>query len=145
METAGYDSGSPVTDVILSAGRDEAEKNKIRFDCSFRMPECDIDPFDMSVILNNALSNALEAASKCENAFVEIRSAVRKNAFVITVRNSGGAPLIRNGIPLTDKEDKSLHGFGFTNIKSTAEKYHGTADIEYSDGVFSLTVMLMMK
>lgn len=56
-------SGNPVTDVILSEKKRRAEEKRIGFACDFYYPEEDgVDAFDMSVILNNALDNALESA-----------------------------------------------------------------------------------
>ena len=54
-------SGNPVTDVILQERKKEAVKKGIGFECSFHYPEgSGINAFDTSIILNNALQNAVE-------------------------------------------------------------------------------------
>lgn len=54
-----------MTDVILSEYRERAEKSGITFESRFVYPENEnLDVFDVSVILNNALENALQAAKK---------------------------------------------------------------------------------
>lgn len=54
-------SGNPVTDVILSEKRKEAVQKGISFSSDFFYPKgARIDAFDVSIILNNGLDNALE-------------------------------------------------------------------------------------
>ena len=54
-----------------------------------------------------------------------------------------------NGLPLTSKKDKRLHGIGLSNVQKCARKYMGDVDIEIrSDGGrkrFTLTVMMSGK
>ncbi|MDE7198355.1 MAG: hypothetical protein K2O15_05665, partial [Lachnospiraceae bacterium] len=53
-------SGNPVTDVILSGRKKEMEEKDIHFSCDFHYPVTDaVNSFDISIILNNALSNAI--------------------------------------------------------------------------------------
>jgi len=146
---SGIASGDPVTDVILTEKQSEAAKRGITFDCDFHYPaDFSGGALDMSIILNNALNNAIEAAEKCsENARnIAISSMRKKNAFVITITNScTGADLSGGELPATTKSDRENHGFGLVNIKNTAEKYGGGIEIDCKDGIFTLTVMLMIK
>ena len=67
MQSASLDvnSGNPVTDVILSGRKKEMEDKGIVFDCEFHYPRRgDVNAFDISIILNNALSNAIEAVER---------------------------------------------------------------------------------
>ena len=58
-------SGNPVTDVILSGRKKEMEEKEIVFDSDFYYPQSgNIDAFDISIILNNGLSNAIEAVER---------------------------------------------------------------------------------
>ena len=146
---SGIASGDPVTDVILTEKQSEAAKHGITLDCDFRYPtDFSGAALDMSIILNNALNNAIEAAEKCpENERnIAISSSRKKNAFIITVTNScTGVELTDSEIPATTKSDSENHGFGLLNIKNTAEKYGGGVGIECKGGVFTLTVMLMLQ
>ena len=58
-----YATGNAVTDVIINDKWRRAEKAGIRFDADFRYGG-EIPVFDMGIILNNLLDNAIEA---CEN------------------------------------------------------------------------------
>lgn len=67
MQDASSDvnSGNPVTDVILSDRKKEMEEKGIAFDCDFHYPQDEnVNAFDISIILSNALSNAIEAVER---------------------------------------------------------------------------------
>ncbi len=147
--TAGEtQSGNPVTDVILQETKREAEKRKIRFCSDFSFPsDSKVNAFDVSVILNNALQNALENAGTGEEAYVSVRSWRRKQAYMIEIKNSFRGELqwdAESGLPLTAKETEG-HGYGLSNIRRVAEKYLGDIDIEQKDGEFCLSIMLMLE
>lgn len=139
-------SGNPVTDVILQEWKGEAGKRKILFSCDFYYPDgSDINVFDISVILNNGLQNALEHTT--QNASVSIRSYRRNNAYMIEITNSFTGELQwdpESGLPLTSKENAQGHGYGLSNIRRVARKYAGDIAIDIKDGNFCLSVMLMI-
>ena len=110
-----------------------------------------IQSYDIGVILGNALDNAIEACKKQKAAeqgaetFIRLYSFSKRNMFFIRVENSFDGEVIRRQggeFPVTTKSDKKLHGIGLTNIKNTAEKYHGGVDWTVKDKVFTLTIML---
>ena len=106
-----------------------------------------MDVFDVSVILSNALTNAMDAAEGCPSAFVSLSSRRTKNAVLIEVRNSmKGCCVIdeKSGLPFTTKEGTG-HGYGLANIRKVAAKYHGEIDIVQEEGEFLLTVLLMTE
>lgn len=47
-----------------------------------------------------------------------------------------------NGRLVTGKKDKQKHGWGIKSVVSTAEKYNGTVEYNYTDYMFSVSVML---
>ena len=142
-------TGNPVTDVVLAQKRREAEEKGIGFKCEFVYPtDTNINAFDVSVILSNALENAFGGASGCENPYVLINAYRKKNAYMLEVKNS----ILKSveidgetGLPETTKEDKESHGFGLANIRKVAQKYYGDIDIHQDANSFTLTVMLMVE
>ncbi|MCM1262092.1 MAG: ATP-binding protein [Butyrivibrio sp.] len=150
-DTSLYDkvkSGNPVTDVILTEKKKEMEENKIDFKYEFYYPEdTKLNAFDISIILNNALNNAIEAAKECEEPYVHILSYRRNNAYMIEIKNSlSGIRQIdkESGLPITTKAD-GMHGFGLSNIRKVARKYCGDIDIGQNGKEFVLTVMLLLS
>lgn len=142
-------SGNPVTDIILQEFRDKAVKEGISFCTEFCYPTGSrINAFDVSVILNNALQNALEHTAHGNMGRISIRSNRRNNAYMIEVRNSFAGNLqwdADSGLPLTSKAKKEGHGYGLSNIRKVAAKYAGDIDIVLEDKEFCLCVMLMAE
>jgi len=149
-ETVGnINSGNPVTDVILQEIQSESEKRKIRFDVDFHYPtgSC-MNAFDISVILNNALQNALENTEKSENPYISILSYRRNNAYMIEISNSFTGDLqwdTEKELPITSKRKLDGHGYGLVNIRKVVRKYSGDIDVVLKDGEFCLSIMLMLE
>ena len=143
-----YKTGNPIVDIILHQSLQNARKKNIRFNADFNCPKNFIvDIYDLSIILNNALQNALEAAEKTANAEIYIRSYFKGNFYFIEVTNNFNGEIIYNesDLPATTKSDKYLHGLGLTNIRRCAQKYSGDLDIDVINNKFTLTVMLQLK
>ena len=141
----GIKSGNPVTDVILLERSREAKAKGIAFDCCFLYPAGrKVDAFDLSIILNNALANAIEATDK---GYIRITSSLRENVYMIEIENSFYHKIVmdrESQLPVSTKEDKVFHGFGLRNIRRVAQKYHGDMEVEITGQVFRLSVMLQV-
>ena len=144
-------SSNPVTDIILEEMRIKAESRGISFQSDFAFYAASvIDTFDISVILNNALTNAIEGAASSNSKYpaVHVLSYRKRNAFMLEVRNSFTGELVlskESGLPITNKEDGQQHGYGLSNIRRVAQKYHGDIMVQAGQGEFILTVMLMLE
>lgn len=142
-------TANPVTDVILTQRKKEAEEKGIEFRCGFTYPsDTKINAFDVSVILNNAIVNAMEGVAGCDNPYIAVTSYRKKNAYMIEIQNSI-SKVVRideeTGLPGTNKKDKGNHGFGLVNIRNVAQSYFGDIDIEQDDNRFKLSIMLMVE
>ena len=140
-------TGNPVTDIIVNEKYRDAEQKGIVFHSDFFFAQdANLNVFDISVILNNALENAFEAAVASEEAYVSLHTERKKNAYLITVKNSyeGKLHLGTDGLPESAKNDREIHGFGLKNIKSVVEKYYGTFAIEQEEKEVTLKIMLLI-
>ena len=146
-------SGNPVTDVILTEKGKKIEEKGILFRCDFHYPEgSKADAFDISVILNNALTNAIEAVERKEQKkegkgpFISVLSYRKKNVYMIEIKNSFSGEFVwgEDQLPVTTKEGEG-HGFGLANIRKVAQKYCGDVDIECEDGACVVSVMLLVE
>lgn len=150
IETIGEGkSGNPVTDVILREWKTEAEKKKIHFKCNFHYPTgSNINAFDVSVILNNALQNAVENIGGSGALHISILSYRKNNAYMIEISNSFAGSLqwdTESGLPVTSKGKTDAHGYGLKNIRKIAGKYFGDIDFAVKNEEFILSIMLMME
>ena len=129
--------------------QEEAEEKGIDFRCKFMYPtDTGINAFDVSVILNNAITNAFEGVSGCKNPYVSISAYRKKNAYMLELTNCIRKRVEiddETGLPESTKKDKGSHGFGLANIRKVAQKYYGDIDISQDENSFTLTVMLMVE
>ena len=147
-------TGNYLTDVILHQFRQQAKKKKIDIYFDFHYPKNDaFDVYDISVILNNALQNAIEASEKAAaSPCISLRSYTNGSLFFLEAENDFDGLLRQNpnsDLPATTKKDEALHGIGLRNIRRIAEKYQGTMEIgiteKHGRKKFQLTVMLYRK
>ncbi len=85
-----------------------------------------IDAYDMAIILNNALENAIAACEKVDGTREICLHAYRKGSlFFIEICNdfSGGINIDSNtGLPVSTRQDTQYHGIGLSNILRCARK-----------------------
>ena len=147
-----YVTGNAVTDVIINDKCRRAEKAGIRFEADFRYGG-EIPVFDMGIILNNLLDNAIEACEKLEpgKGFISLVLKRKKQFLLLDVENSfdGAVPVqVRGGsAPPTTKQSTlpgiiTEHGIGLSNVREMAERYFGGVNIKVKGDVFHVTVML---
>ncbi|MBQ8326858.1 MAG: GHKL domain-containing protein [Lachnospiraceae bacterium] len=151
----GYQTGNPITDIIIHQKKQDADRVGVKFSVDYIYPkELQIDVYDIGVILNNALENAIEAATLLErDKYVSLHSYVKGNLFFIEVENSFAREIVMNkesGLPESSKANKKFHGMGLINIQRCARKYKGDIDIvigtsKQKQQIFNLTVMLNGK
>ncbi|MDE6388542.1 MAG: GHKL domain-containing protein [Lachnospiraceae bacterium] len=150
-----FKTGNTVVDTLLNMKYHEITNTvpDLRMDVEgLQFPEkLFIQSYDIGIILGNALDNAMEACRKLKakeseaEAFIRISSFQKRELFFLKVENSFDGRLVwrrQEEFPMTDKADRENHGIGLANIKSTAEKYHGTMDFKVNGRVFILSVMM---
>ena len=150
-----YKTGNSVVDVLLNMKHHELTRTmpniQLDIDRLLFPDNLQIQGYDIGIIIGNALDNAIEACKKLKekdrnaDAFITLSSFTRGKMFFIEVENSFDGKITRkkySEFPVTDKKDKKAHGIGLSNIKNTAEKYHGGVDWSAHNKKFTLTIML---
>ncbi len=144
-------TGNPVTDVIVNDVRRRCLDLGIRFQAEFHYPDPGAyDAFDVGIILQNLLQNAVEA---CENVgegerFIVLAGKRKGRFFLIEVKNSFAGEVVfgQDGLPVTTKkENASMHGIGLANVRREAEKYMGELELKAIQQEFSATVLLQER
>ena len=144
-----------VSDTVINNKFRFAEKEikniKLNAD-SFILPESvNIQSYDIGIILNNGLDNAIEACKRMSvkfpnsEIFISIRSFYKRNLFFIKIENRfDGIVKIdkESGYPISTKEESKSQGIGLRNIRNRAKKYSGDIDCIINDDRFILSVML---
>jgi len=141
-------TGNPVTDIVLSEKLREAEDAGVEFISHFHYPEnAKVESIDIGIILSNALSNAIRAASGSNHPRIEISAWTNNNAYLIQVKNTYAGKLVydsQTNLPVTTKSDTKRHGFGILNMRRITEKYYGTIKLEQDNNTVIFTAMLML-
>ena len=144
-------TGNPVTDVIVNDKRQQCEDQGIPFRTDFHYPDSgSFDAFDVGIVLQNLLQNALEACEKVSEGkrFISLAGRRKGRFLLIEVKNSFAGDLVwgADGLPVTDKKtDVSMHGIGLSSVRRIAEKYMGEMEICPENQVFRVTVMVQEK
>lgn len=144
------DSGNPVIDSILGYKQREGAAAGIAMHLTLKIPPgLVLDTVVISVVLGNALDNALEAASQLpkedgSERYIAVHMHYLNDSLFIRVRNPYSG-ILRQGLRgelLTTKGDKRNHGIGLENIRQTIQRAGGLFNLSYSGGLFELELVL---
>lgn len=150
-------TGNAVTDVIINDKKKAADTLGIQFVSEFRYPRSDgYDAYDIAIVINNLLQNALEACEKIKEGekYIFISGRQEKRFFLINVKNSFKGEVIfdkNTNLPVSTKasdalgETASLHGIGLSNVKREAAKYLGNVDFWIEENMFRVMVLLQER
>lgn len=144
-------TGNPVTDVIINDAQQKSQESGISFQADFYYPAGGgYDAFDVGIILQNLLQNALEACESTAGGkgFIRLAGKKKERFFLIEVQNSFAGKVVfgQNGLPVTTKpEGAPMHGIGLANVRREAEKYMGEVEVRAENQKFSVTVLLQEK
>ena len=146
-------TGNAITDVIVGDKKNAAGKLRIKFQTEFFYPQSDkYNAYDVGIILNNLLTNALEACEKInekEERYIILSGRQKRKFFLIEVKNSFVGEIefdTNTELPVSTKQiDLSLHGMGLSNVKREVEKYMGDMEIKVKKNEFCVTVLLQER
>lgn len=135
---------------ILSRYKRQCDKTQIEFHADIRSGTTDfIADNDLTSLFCNLLDNALEAASKTSDSYIELSTARREKTpfIVLTVINSCRTTPFseQDGSLPTQKNNKHLHGFGLKSIEKVIHKYHGDIQMYYNQETLSFHTILTLK
>ena len=149
-------TGNAVTDVIVNDKQKAADKQGIKFSSEFLYPASDgYDAYDIAIIINNLLQNALEACERMAGGkrYISLSGRQKKRFFLICVKNSFEGEVAfdkNNHLPVSTKADllgkpASMHGIGLSSVKRETAKYLGNVDIRIKKNEFIVTVLLQER
>lgn len=143
-----FSTGNPVTDVILNRKGQICSQEHILLTGDMIYPAgFGIEAFDLGILLNNALDNAIEACGRIgadRKKEINLHGYAKGRMFLLVIKNTCDETALRmDGNHLrTTKPDEWGHGLGMSNMRSCVEKYYGTIQYEVLENYFTLTIML---
>jgi len=146
-----YDSclntGNEILDIVLTEKTLLCEQKSISMTCiADGKPLGMLNTIDLYTVFDNALDNAIEAASRIaepEKRMISVNVRSYGGLVLICIENTyEGVVLFSQGdeLPSTLKEDMDQHGFGLKSIRFVVQKYDGTMTVKNSDNIFSLLI-----
>ena len=133
---------NPAIDAVLNIGGRKAYAEGVRYDVQVNLnEEVYIDSADICKLLNNAIDNAIEAATQCDDGYIYAELSVSGEEMKIHIENSAKNKN-RQSLFATSKADKKNHGFGMRSMKNVVKKYNGYMNYEIKENVFCLEATL---
>ena len=146
ISKASYDVRNEIINTVLNYYLIPLKSNTSIKIKGFISNELNISMRDLCIISSNIINNAADALEGCSDNTREIKVEVRQGeSFVLMkVKNTimGKNIILANGIPITNKSDSELHGFGIKNIISAVEKYDGRYSYRIENSYYIAEVYL---
>lgn len=102
-----------------------------------------ITDMDIVILLSNILDNAIQATSHTQLKQISFVMRQVRSFLSITCTNTYNIkPIERNGLLISSKKDKELHGIGLVNVKETCEKYQGEYHYSFDDNTFHTKLLI---
>jgi signal transduction histidine kinase len=137
-------SGNFIIDSMINFKLGQLRNNGIQVSLDVNVPqELNISTYDLTVILGNLLDNAITAIKKADKKLLDLNISCSMGNLIIIIKNTHNNILeIENNELSTTKKDKENHGIGIPSIKKSLENYDGEIIIEYTETVFSVSVII---
>lgn len=136
-------TGIEVLDVLIAHKKSEAERLNIKMDIAADLIELKLEENEIIALFGNALDNSIEACKKIDSENKKIQIIIRKirEMTFIKIRNFyKEEPEEKEGILVSKKKEKSLHGVGISSMKMVVDKYSGSMSINYGQGIFTVII-----
>ena len=102
-----------------------------------------VNELDMSILISNLLDNAIEGCGGADTPMIEFTISRQKSFLYIIAKNIiSTSVLSANPNLVTNKDNRSLHGFGIKSIRELARKYNGTVEFREDGSFFIAEVCL---
>ena len=141
-------TGNVMVDAILGSKISLAVSRNIQVNAKASVPETlGVSEIDLCVIIGNLLDNAMEACSKQakkDERFIRVYIGRFKDQFYISVSNSVGGEVIKNGRTYLSTKESPSHGFGLMRIDRIVQRYGGYVNRQNEEGVFATEVLMPM-
>ena len=143
-------TGCRVLDAVLTVKTLYCQSNGIELKCMADGTLLDfMEDMEISALFGNMLDNAIECVEQLqekEKRRIRLEVCAQKQFVKIRTENYCDEKLaFRDGMPVTSKKDRQLHGYGMKSMRKTVEKYGGTVRAEQEEDRFILMILIPQK
>lgn len=131
-------SKNKMLDLIISKYVTLCEKKNIKFSVDVKTANLAyVSDSDLSTLMNNLLDNAVEAAERADERFIQVyifsKGSIHDG---LVIKNSCFVPPeTENGELKTTKQNKKTHGVGTKSIRKTLKKYDAVYGWKYDENL----------
>jgi len=141
-------TGNDTLDVLLSEKSLFCHKNDITMDCIIDGKQIDfLSEKEICSLFGNIVDNAVESTLRIPDAqkrIITLKIYSKMGGVYITEENPYvGTLVMKKGIPLTDKADKAVHGFGMKSIENVVRQHDGQMKITAENNRFLLQIFFL--
>lgn len=139
----GVDTGNVVIDAVINNRLADCARDNIEVKCLIDSRFEGISETDISILLSNALDNAISGCAGVSAPRIELTIGTRMAFTYIIVRNSIPSSVLSGNPKLvTSKGDRTIHGFGIGSMRRIAEKYGGSVEFREEKDSFIAEIWL---
>lgn len=139
-------SGNIIIDGLINYKLQNAINDNIKVKTEIAVPvHLNIETTDITTVLGNLLDNALTEILKIEEEkrLLTLKIVFSQQRLIIRVSNPyRGNIMCKDGRILTSKGENNNHGYGLSNISKAVDKYNGYMDVNYSDSIFTVDIIM---
>ena len=139
-------TGNIMVDAILNSKLSLIRSRQISVNAKAAVPpSLRISEIDLCTIIGNLLDNAMEACLRqtdTEERFIRVFIGILKGQLYISVSNSTGNTIKKQGKTFLSSKDSPSHGFGLMRVDRIAAKYSGYVNRQHEEGIFATEIML---
>lgn len=141
-----FNSNNPVLDAVICSKIKTANAFNIDIKPTVTINHpINIDAIDLSILIGNALDNAIEAANlisdTTQNKVITIKILSFEGQLTIEITNPVKEDIDTNNLK-SNKPDKYLHGLGIQSIQSISSEYDGETFFSCKDCIFTTDIIL---
>lgn len=147
-QTQTISCASSTISAFLNSKKLICDDYKIKFNLHLDFNDLYINDFTMITVLGNILDNAITAAAKVDDGYINLSIDQTDTYLAIHCENNHYEKIKkRNGGFISSKsssgtDSNPLHGLGIISITNTVEKLGGTINIDYNNSVFSIDILI---
>ena len=138
-------SGNATLDLVLTEKSVLCQKYNIQFSCMADGARLGfMSASDIYSLFGNAMDNAIESVKDVqpERRIITLSISAARQMLMIHMDNYCEQPVtFEEGLPVTTKKDKSMHGFGTKSIRYIVEKYGGDVRMSWESERYSLDIL----
>lgn len=143
-------SKNKMLDLIISKYVTLCEKKNIKFSVDVKTANLTyVSDSDLSTLMNNLLDNAVEAAERADERFIQVYIFSKGSMHDgLVIKNSCAfSPKAENGELKTTKQNKKTHGVGTKSIRKTLKKYDAVYGWKYDENskIFETDIVFPKK